>query len=161
MNSKKQQAFKYFIIAVRLALGGLFIYAGIQKFKAPEPKPAKAPTEVSQAEKPAVPEHVQKIRAYIGGLKQTGYFWPMLGITELLGGLLLVSQTFALLGGIVLLPVTLNIFLFEVYLGGGDVGEIIVHGLYLLGNLLILAYGFPRLKLAFITPERQFHNITS
>ena len=117
MNTKKQKAFKCFIIAVRLALGRLFIYAGIQKFKSPEPKPAKALTEVSQA--------------------------------------------FALLGGIVLLPVTLNIFLFEVFLGGGHAGEIFVHGLYLLGNLLILTCGYPRLKLAFITSERKFHNITS
>lgn len=150
----KTKAIKYFIIAVRLGLGLLFVYAGIQKFKSQEPRP-KPQTEQSVADK-SVPENVVKIRAYIGGLKQTGFFWPMLGAAELLCGLLLLSQAFALLGAVMLVPLTLNIFLFEVFLGGGDVMEIITHGLYFVGNLLILAYGYPRLKLAFLTTDKQF-----
>ena len=161
MVSTQQNAIKYFIIAIRLALGCLFIYAGIKKFDAPAPKTPQAQTEVSEQKPAVVPENVKKIRAYIGGLKQTGYFWPMLGIAELLGGLLLVSQAFALLGAVVLLPITLNIFLFEVYLGGGDIGEIIVHGLYLLANLLILAHGYPRLKVAFLSSNQHFQNLTT
>lgn len=156
----KATAFKYFIIAIRLALGGLFVYAGIQKFK-PTDKPApKAQTELSQTTaKPALPENVVRIKAYIGGLKQTGFFWPMLGIAELLCGLLLISQLFSLLGAVMLVPLTLNIFLFEVFLGGGDVMEILTHGAYLAGNLLLLLYGYPRLKLAFLIPEKQFKSL--
>ena len=153
----KTKAIKYFIIAVRLGLGLLFVYAGIQKFKPQEPRP-KPQTEQSVADKP-VPEHVVKIRAYIGGLKQTGFFWPMLGVAEVLCGLLLLSQIFALLGAVMLVPLTLNIFLFEVFLGGGDAVEILTHGLYFVGNLLILAYGYPRLKLAFLTTDKQFQNV--
>lgn len=152
----KTKGIKYFIIAVRLGLGLLFVYAGIQKFKPQEPQP-KPQTEQGVVEKP-VPEHIVKIRAYIGGLKQTGFFWPMLGIAEVLCGLLLLSQVFALLGAVMLVPLTLNIFLFEVFLGGGDTMEIITHGLYLLGNLLILVHAYPRLKLAFLTTDKQFQN---
>lgn len=157
----KQKAFRYFIIAVRIALGGLFIYAGMQKFKPAETTASKAQTEQSQAQTtPELPENVQRIKAYIGGLKQTGFFWPMLGIAELLCGLLLVSQAFSLLGAVMLVPITLNIFLFEVFLGGGDYVEILVHGAYLAGNLLILAYSYPRLKLAFLLPEKQFKSLS-
>ena len=152
----RQKALKYFIIAIRLALGILFVYAGVKKFEKQDP-PAKPATEQVAAAKP-LPAHVVKIKAYIGGLKQTGYFWPMLGIAEVLCGLLLISQVFALLGAVMLVPLTLNIFLFEVFLGGGDVMEILTHGIYLLGNLLIITYGYPRLKLAFLTTDQQFQN---
>lgn len=156
----RSRTFYYFIIAVRLALGGLFVYAGIKKF-VPADRPApKAQTELTQVQpEKAVPPHVVKIRAYIGGLKQTGYFWPMLGIAEVLCGILLISQVLALLGAVMLVPLTLNIFLFEVFLGGGDIIEILTHGIYLLGNLLILAYGYPRLKLAFLTSDKQFQTL--
>ncbi len=152
----KTKAIKYFIIAVRLALGLLFVYAGVQKFKKEELKP-KVQTEQS-AEVKRVPEHVVEIRAYIGGLKQTDFFWPMLGIAELICGLLLISQIYSLLGAVMLVPLTLNIFLFEVFLGGGNIMEIITHGLYFSGNLVIIAYGYKRLRLAFLTTDKQFKN---
>ncbi len=155
---KNLKTLKYFIVAVRIALGLLFVYAGVQKFAKATPK-EKPTTEQREVVK-AVPENVVKIRAYIGGLKQTEFFWPMLGVAEILCGVLLLSQVFALLGAVMLVPLTLNIFLFEVFLGGGDIMEIIVHGLYLLGNLLIIAYGYPRLKLAFLTTEKQFQYAT-
>ncbi|MCE7993251.1 MAG: DoxX family membrane protein [Roseivirga sp.] len=158
----KLTVFKYLIIAIRLALGGLFVYAGIQKF-VPAEKPApKAQTELSQtAAKPVLPENVVKIKAYIGGLKQTGFFWPMLGVAELVCGLLLLTQVFSLLGAVMLVPLTINIFLFEVFLGGGDAVEILTHGAYFAGNLLIIIYGYPRLKLAFLTSEKQFKSLTT
>lgn len=145
-------------MAVRIGLGLLFVYAGTQKFA--EPAPREKPNTEQNTEVNALPENVVKIRAYIGGLKQTEFFWPMLGIAEILCGVLLLSQLFALLGAIMLVPLTLNIFLFEVFLGGGDVIEVIVHGLYLLANLIIIAYGYPRLKLAFLITDKQFQNAT-
>lgn len=154
MGSSK--GIKYLIIAIRLALGLLFVYAGIKKF---EKAPEKIVIETEQTvEVKELPENVVKIKAYIGGLKQTEYFWPMLGIAEVLCGLLLLSQVYALLGAVMLVPLTLNIFLFELFLGSGDVMEIITHALYLLANLAIIAYDFPRLKLAFLTTEQQFYN---
>lgn len=146
-----KKSIKYFIIAIRIALGLLFVYAGIQKFnKAPAEKPASEEQSVVEKQ---LPENVVKIKALIGGMKQTGYFWPMLGIAEIVCGVLLLSQVLALLGAVMLVPLTLNIFLFELFLGGGNITEIFIHGLYLLGNLLILAYGYPRLKMAFLTIE--------
>lgn len=137
MNIKK------ILIVLRIGLGALFIYGGIQKFI---PKPPRLQTEqVTQ-----LPPHVVKIKAYIGGLKQTDYFWPMLGVVELVGGVLLVSQYLSLLGAVLLIPVTFNIFLFHLFLEPHEVGELILTALYLLGNLTLVAWYYPRLKPIFL-----------
>ena len=131
------------LIVIQLALGGLFIYGGIQKFI---PKPPRPQTEAGKE----LPPHVIKIKAFIGGMKQTEYFWPMLGTVEILCGLLLVSQYLALLGAVMLVPVTLNIFFFHLFLEPHETGELAMTALYLLGNLLIIAYHFPKLKTTFL-----------
>jgi len=134
--------FKYFIIVLRIALGLLFVYGGVQKF-VPKDRPATTPgTEV--------PAHVVKIKAFIGGLKQTGYFWPLLGATEILAGLMLISQVLSLLGAVVLLPVNLNIFLFHAFLEPHDTGELAMTSLYLAANLLLIGWAYPKLKPVFL-----------
>ena len=130
---------KILIIAIRLSLGALFVYAGIQKFIPKEREPA---TE-NVAE---IPDHIVKIKALIGGMKQTGYFWPFLGMVEIVGGLLLISQVLSLLGAFLLLPVTANIFLFHLFLEPHEPVELLLTGLYLAGNLLLIVREYPKLK---------------
>lgn len=96
---------KWLVVGARIGLGVLFIYAGIQKFN-PKPRP-QSTTPDSE-----LPAHVVKIKGLIGGMKQTGYFWEMVGVAEITCGVLLVSQLFALLGAVMLVPITLNIFFF-------------------------------------------------
>ena len=110
------------------------------------PKPSLPPPE-SNVELPA---HVIKIKAYIGGLKQTDYFWYMLGAVELTGGLLLVSQYLSLLGATLLMPVTLNIFLFHFFLKPHETGEVLLTLFYLMGNALIIFWYYPKLKSIFL-----------
>jgi uncharacterized membrane protein YphA (DoxX/SURF4 family) len=133
---------KWLMTAIRIGLGVLFIYAGIQKFN-PAPRPASDPNQ-------PVPEHVIKIRSLIGGMKQTDYFWQMVGVAEITCGILLVSQYLALLGAVMLIPITLNIFLFHLFLQPDDIGELLLTGLYLLANLALIAWEFPRLKYVFL-----------
>lgn len=140
MNLK---ALKIFIIAVRIALGLLFVYGGVQKFI---PKPPRTPSAANVE----LPDHVVKIKAFIGGMKETGYFWPFLGAVEILCGLLLLSQVFSLLGAVMLLPVTLNIFLFHLFLELHEPGELVMTGLYLIGNLILIGYAYPKLKPVFL-----------
>ena len=134
---------KISIIIIRLLLGALFVYGGVQKFI---PKPPRPAVETAQE----LPEHVVKIKAFIGGLKQTGYFWPMLGIVEVLCGILLISQYLALLGGVMLIPITLNIFLFHLFLEPHEPVELLLTALYLIGNVWIIAYHYPKLKMTFL-----------
>jgi putative oxidoreductase len=131
------------IIGIRLALGLLFVYAGIQKFI---PKPPRQPSEVSVE----LPDHVVKIKALIGGMKQSGYFWPMLGAAEILCGLLLISQFFSLLGAVMLVPISFNILLFHAFLETHELWELALTALYFIANLLLIAYHFKDLKPVFI-----------
>lgn len=135
--------FQIVIVALRIGLGALFIYGGAQKFI---PKPERQKTSIAEN----LPDHVVKIKAYIGGLKQTDYFWPMLGAVEILAGIMLVSQYLALLGGFILLPVSLDIFLFHLYLEPHEVGELIMTAIYFLINLIIIGWYYKRLKPIFL-----------
>ncbi|PIB37167.1 hypothetical protein BFP72_18015 [Reichenbachiella sp. 5M10] len=132
------------LFTIRITLGLLLVYGGINKFLPKAPKPS---TSVVSQE---LPDHVVKIKAFVGGLKQSGYFWPFLGVAEILCGLLLLSQVFSLLGAVMAVPLTLNIFLFHVFLEGHDLPDLFLTGLYLSANLVLLAFDYPRLKFIFL-----------
>jgi putative oxidoreductase len=51
--------------------------------------------------------------AFITAMVDTGYLWGIIGITELLAGLAILSGRFVPLALIVLAPITLNILLFH------------------------------------------------
>ena len=140
----KLKALKLLIVGVRIALGLLFVYGGVQKFI---PKPPRPQTSEIQE----VPEHIVKIKAFIGGMKQTGYFWEFLGIAEILCGILLLSQVFSLLGAVMMVPLTLNIFFFHLFLEPHEMGELFLTGLYLVGNLFLIGIDYPKLKSTFLT----------
>ncbi|WP_299532465.1 DoxX family membrane protein [Ulvibacterium sp.] len=129
---------KILFIVLRLVLGGMMLYGGLQKFQKPLPSPIEV---VEKAEKFMTPEKentLQKI-LYISGAKQTGYFWQVLGICELLFGLLLLLQGTSLVGALFLLPITLHIFLFHVFLESNEVRELLqTGGLFLINILLVL-----------------------
>ncbi|MFD1161217.1 DoxX family membrane protein [Hwangdonia seohaensis] len=115
------------VIACRLFLGGFMIYGGIQKFNKPMPEPIEV---VEKAQKFAAPEKVNTLQKilYINGAKQTGYFWEVLGICELLFGLLLIIQGTGFIGALFLLPITLHIFLFHLFLEPDDIEELVQTG---------------------------------
>lgn len=127
-----------FWIVLRLFLGGFMIYGGIQKFQKPIPSPVEV---VEKAEKFKAPEKestLQKI-LYISGAKQTGYFWQLLGICELLFGLLILLQGSSFLGAVFLLPITLHIFLFHLFLESDELGELLqTGGLFAVNIALVL-----------------------
>ena len=125
-------------IVLRLLLGGFMIYGGIQKFQKPIPTPVEV---VEKAEKFTSPEKentLQKI-LYISGAKQTGYFWEVLGICELLFGLLLILQGTSFVGALFLLPITLHIFLFYLFLESDELPELFqTFGLFAVNIALVL-----------------------
>jgi len=59
---------------------------------------------------PPMPESVVP---FMTGLMSTGYFFPVLKATEVIGGLLLLTGFAAPLGLILLAPITVQIFLFH------------------------------------------------
>lgn len=125
------------LILCRLFLGGFILYGGVQKFQKPIPEPIEV---IEKAQKFTANEKVdilQKI-LYISGVKQTGYFWQVLGICELLFGLLLIIQGTGFIGALFLLPITLHIFLFHLFLEPDDIKELIQTGLLFVINIVLV-----------------------
>lgn len=102
-------------ITFRLFLGGFMIYGGLQKFENQNPIPIEVVDKAEKFKSPEKESTLQKI-LYISGAKQTGYFWQVLGICELLFGFLLILQGTGFIGALFLLPITLHIFLFHIFL---------------------------------------------
>lgn len=124
-------------IILRLFLGGMMVYGGFQKFQKPNPAPIEV---VEKAEKFKAPEKestLQKI-LYISGAKQTGYFWQVLGICEILFGLLLIAQYTGFVGAVFLLPITFHIFLFHLFLESDEVGELVETGALFAVNIALV-----------------------
>ncbi|PQB07857.1 DoxX protein [Polaribacter filamentus] len=111
-------------IIFRIFLGGFMIYGGIQKFAKPSPTPIEVVEKANKFKSPEKENTLQKV-LYINGAKQTGYFWQVLGVCELLFGLLLILQVTGFIGALFLLPITLNIFLFHLFLEPDDIKELI------------------------------------
>jgi putative oxidoreductase len=86
--------------AARILLGLVFFIAGVNVFLQVIPMPPMPP--------PA--ERV------IGGLASSGYFFPLLGITETLAGAALLARRFVPLALAVLAPLILNICLIHLFL---------------------------------------------
>ena len=124
-------------IVLRLVLGAFMIYGGIQKFQKPIPAPVEVVEKAEKFKDPAKVSTLQKI-LYISGSKQTGYFWQLLGICEVLFGLLLVVQYTSLVGALFLLPITLNIFLFHVFLETDEIPELLQTGALFAINIALV-----------------------
>lgn len=91
--------------AARLFLGLIYFVFGLNGFlnflKFPPPPMSEAAT------------------AFVGGLMKSGYFMPVLGGTQVVGGLLLLVGFASPLAFVILAPVTLQIFLFHFFLTPG------------------------------------------
>ena len=128
---------QFSFIVLRLFLGGFMIYGGIQKFQKPIPTPYEVVDKSQKFSSPEQESTLQKV-LYINGAKQTGYFWQVLGVCELLFGLLLVLQGTGFIGALLLLPITLHIFLFHVFLEPEETVELIETGALFAVNILLV-----------------------
>lgn len=76
--------------------------------------------------------------AFMGGLAQTGYFFPFLKGAEVICGALLLANLYAPLSVVILAPIVLNILLFHLYLVPDGMPMTIL--IVLLQLVLIVAY---------------------
>lgn len=133
---------RYLFIALNLILGGMMFYGGIKKFEKPTPPPTEIIDTVKSGQEVAPTVEILKIKNYIFGMRQSGFFWEFLGIAELLAGILLISQVFARVGAFVALPLTINIFLFHLFLEPHEVGELLQTLGLLVINLVLIAESY-------------------
>lgn len=136
------KALKVVQIIFCLILGGMMLYGGIKKFDKPIPSPTEIVEKVKAGEEVAPSVEILKIKNYIFGMKQTNYFWQFLGFAELLAGILLFSLVFSRIGAIIALPLTINIFLFHLFLEPHEVGELFQMLGLLIINILLIAFSY-------------------
>lgn len=84
----------------RFALGGIFLIFGFDGFF------EFMPGEVYEGD----------AGKYMAGLRSAGYFMPFLKIVEIVMGLMLIAGLYTALALVILMPVTINIFLFNLFL---------------------------------------------
>jgi len=110
---------KIAIIVIRVLQGAMYLFASISYFM--EYMPKKPVMSAAQT-------------TFMTGVAATVYLMPLIKITELLSGILLLIGRTAPLGALIIFPVTLNIFLYHLYLGQK---ELPVVGAMLLFNLFL------------------------
>ncbi len=96
---------KYSVIVGRVLLGLVYFVFGLNGF-------------FNFIPMPPMPE---KAGAFMMGLAQSGYFFPFLKGTEVIGGLLLLTGFFVPLSLVILMPITLNILFFHLALAPDNV----------------------------------------
>ena len=79
------------------------------------------------------PEMGEEATAFMGALMDTGYLWPVIKVTEIVCGVLLILGLFVPLALVGLAPIVLNILLFHIFLAPETVAigiAAVVLGLY-------------------------------
>ncbi len=87
---------------------------------------------------PYQPLHTGKTGAFIAGLKGIGYFYPMIKVIQIVGGLSLLLNRYAPFFAVVLFPISLNVLLFHTIL----VPSGWLMGVFLIVPNLLLGYGY-------------------
>ena len=138
-STKTMKIQSIFIISLQLFLGAMMIYGSVSKFETPVTNPQEV-VDKAQNYLDQDLEHLSKLVLYISGMKQTGYLWLVLGICELVFGLLVLWKKTSLIGSVLLLPITLNIFLFHAGLEPDNIEELFLTFGLLVANIIIVLF---------------------
>lgn len=112
-------------IIARMLVGLILLFASVVYFLKlfPQPKPED------------MPEAINKWNA---GVEATGYLMPLVKSLELICGIMFVTGFYVALANLVILPISINVVLFHLFLGPETIG---MGAALLLGNIfLIYAY---------------------
>ncbi len=111
-------------LVVRVLLGLVFILFGFSKFYAFMPTP---PMTSSAAN-------------FFGAIIATGYLYELVGILEIMGGILILFNRSSVLGLMILSPIIINIIAYLIFLQHSIGAPPILMVLFLLTSSLFLAY---------------------
>ena len=95
---------------------------------------------VAGAAKLIIPEQLNVGNLLIDGMKATGYLYTLLGITEVVAGLALLSNRFVPLTLLILTPIVVNIFAYHLFLA---VTGLPIAVLLLFGHISLIVAYFP------------------
>lgn len=142
MNGK---ILSYAHAGLAIALAIFFMYAGSKKFMSSH-RPVDIEKQIQLAEKVANNqfESPTTFTLTMKSMKSSGFLY-VVGVLQLLAGLLLLFPKTRLIGSGVLLPVTLNIFLLHLFMDN-RMSENIETGAILMVNVLVLAFYWRTLR---------------
>ena len=107
---------------VRIILGAVFLIFGLNGFFGFIPMP-----QVSDS-----------AGAFLGALAASGYFFPVLKVVETVSGLFLLTARFVPLALVLLAPITVQIFLYHIFLDPGG----LMLAILLIASNIFLAYSY-------------------
>ena len=123
-----------FIIYLRYLIGFAFVFASIVKIQ------GLRFTTDSGAENP-----INTAWHFFETMYQSGLYWKFLGLSQLLAGLILMTQKYAKLGALLFLPIIANVFVITISYDFR--GTPVITGLMLLANFILIAWDWDTLKI--------------
>lgn len=145
----KKRILSYSHAILALCLAAFFVYAGIKKFT-PKNRPvtAKSLQEIGNAVSENKYESPITFKLTTKSMRESG-FLKVVGVLQILAGLLIFLPKTRLIGLGILLPVTINIFLLHLLMDNRP-DENFETGLFLAVNLLLICFYWKRLKLLIV-----------
>lgn len=125
------------IIYTRYLIGGAFVFASLIKIK------GHRFTQIPD-------DGGHSVGHFFEMMYQSGLYWQFLGWAQLLAGLLLLTQRFAMLGAVLFLGIIANIFVITISYDFG--GTSLITGLMLLATVALLLWDWNRLRVLLNLP---------
>jgi hypothetical protein len=131
-----------FVIYLRYLIGGAFVFSSIVKIQG-----GRFTTD-SGASYP-----IDSAWHLFETLYQSGLYWNFLGWSQLIAGLVLMTQRYATLGAVLFFPISLNVFFITIsyYFAATP----IITGLLVLANIFLLLWDYDKLLPLFQTNKNQ------
>jgi hypothetical protein len=127
------------VIYTRYLIGGAFVFASLVKIK------GQRFTTVPAAGSPFhSPQH------FFETMYQSGLYWQFLGAAQLVAGLLLMTQRYALLGALLFLPIIANVYVITISYDFAYTS--VITGSMLLATIGLLVWDWNRLRIVLNQP---------
>lgn len=123
-----------FVIYIRYLIGAAFVFASVVKIQ------GKRFTTVD-----GINEPINSAWHMFETLYQSGLWWKVMGLGQLIAGLLLMTQRYAKLGALMFLPIISNVFV--ITLSYDFRGTPVITGLMLIANILLVLWDWDELKI--------------
>ena len=122
-----------FIIYTRYLIGAAFVFASVVKIQ------GKRFTTID-----GINEPINSAWHMFETLYQSGLWWKVMGLGQLIAGLLLMTQRYAKLGALMFLPIVANVFV--ITLSYDFRGTPVITGLMLVANIMLVLWDWDELK---------------
>lgn len=145
-KNKQRTVLQIFTVYLRYLIGGGFIIAafGMGKFSGQQ-------LAISHAGAPI--ETLEPLQQFFRVMATSGLYWQFIGLTQVIGGGLLMTQRFAKLGAVIFFGLILNIFVITVSYSFR--GTPVVTGLMLLATTWLLFWDLNSFQFLFRSPEEE------